>query len=62
MIFDKQLIKVEVPREKHWVGDGFYVSTIFSIHSENHFNISPFKFDLSRSKSKNNCKSSNSSK
>ena len=38
----KQLLKVITPREKHWVGDGFYVSSIFSMHSENYTNISPF--------------------
>ncbi len=39
---DKQLLKVISPREKHWVGDGFYVSSIFSMHSEDYKNISPF--------------------
>ena len=39
---EKQLLKVIAPREKHWVGDGFYVSSIFSMHSEDYSNISPF--------------------
>ena len=38
----KQLLKVMTPSEKHWVGDGFYVSSIFSMHSENYSNINPF--------------------
>ena len=28
--------------QKHWVGDGFHVSTIFSMHSEDTESISPF--------------------
>ncbi len=39
---EKQLLKVIAPKEKHWVGDGFYVSSIFSMHSEDYKNISPF--------------------
>ena len=39
---EKQILKVIAPREKHWVGDGFYVSSIFSMHSEGYKNISPF--------------------
>ncbi len=39
---EKELIKIIMPKEKHWVGDGFYVSSIFSMHSEDHKNISPF--------------------
>tara|TARA_B100000700_G_scaffold147054_1_gene163884 strand:- start:2505 stop:3389 length:885 start_codon:yes stop_codon:yes gene_type:complete len=39
---EKQLIKVISPKEKHWVGDGFYVSSIFSMHSENNKHITPF--------------------
>jgi len=39
---EKQLLKVISPKEKHWVGDGFFVSSIFSMHSENYKNISPF--------------------
>ena len=39
---EKQLLKVIAQREKHWVGDGFYVSSIFSMHSEDYKNISPF--------------------
>ena len=42
MIQEKQIIKIVPPREKHWVGDGFYVSSIFSMHSEENKNISPF--------------------
>ena len=42
MIQEKQLIKIVLPREKHWVGDGFYVSSIFSMHSEDNKHISPF--------------------
>ena len=39
---EKKLIKIIIPKEKHWVGDGFHVSSIFSIHSEDYKNISPF--------------------
>ena len=39
---EKQILKVIAPREKHLVGDGFYVSSIFSMHSEDYKNISPF--------------------
>ena len=39
---EKQLLKVIASKEKHWVGDGFYVSSIFSMHSEDYSNISPF--------------------
>jgi len=42
MIQEKQIIKIVLPREKHWVGDGFYVSSIFSMHSEDNKHISPF--------------------
>ena len=42
MIQEKQIIKIVLPREKHWVGDGFYVSSIFSMHSEENKHISPF--------------------
>ena len=42
MIQEKQIIKIVLPREKHWVGDGFYVSSIFSMHSEENTHISPF--------------------
>ena len=42
MIQEKQIIKIVPPREKHWVGDGFYVSSIFSMHSEENKHISPF--------------------
>jgi len=42
MIQEKQIIKIVLPREKHWVGDGFYVSSIFSMHSEDNKLISPF--------------------
>ena len=39
---DKKIIKIVLPNEKHWVGDGFYVSSIFSMHSEENKHISPF--------------------
>ena len=42
MTKDKKIIKIVLPREKHWVGDGFYVSSIFSMHSEEIKHISPF--------------------
>ena len=42
MTKDKKIIKIVLPREKHWVGDGFYVSSIFSMHSEDKKHISPF--------------------
>ena len=42
MVQEKQIIKIVPPREKHWVGDGFYVSSIFSMHSEENKHISPF--------------------
>ena len=38
----KWIEKIVAPREKHWVGDGFHVSTIFSMHSEDTESISPF--------------------
>ncbi|MFK8139149.1 MAG: pirin family protein [Bdellovibrionales bacterium] len=38
----KTLLKVIQPQGKHWVGDGFHVSTLFSIHSEDYKHISPF--------------------
>mgnify|MGYP001553288265 FL=1 len=38
----KWIEKLVAPREKHWVGDGFHVSTIFSMHSEDPESISPF--------------------
>ncbi len=42
MTKDKKIIKIVLPREKHWVGDGFYVSSIFSMHSEEIKHISSF--------------------
>jgi len=39
---EKQFKKKISPKENHWVGDGFYVSSIFSMHSEDYKNISPF--------------------
>jgi hypothetical protein len=39
---EKRIKKIIAPREKHWVGDGFHVSTIFSMHSEEVESISPF--------------------
>ena len=42
MAESKKLYKIYSPKEKHWVGDGFYVSTMFSMHdNENHY-LSPF--------------------
>ena len=38
----KWIEKIATPRAKHWVGDGFHVSTIFSMHSEDPESISPF--------------------
>ena len=38
----KKIQKIIAPKEKHWVGDGFHVSTIFSMHSEDVDSISPF--------------------
>lgn len=38
----KSIEKVIAPKEKHWVGDGFFVSTLFSMHSEDAKKISPF--------------------
>ena len=38
----KWIEKIVTPKEKHWVGDGFHVSTIFSMHSEDPESISPF--------------------
>jgi quercetin 2,3-dioxygenase len=38
----KWIEKIVAPNEKHWVGDGFHVSTIFSMHSEDTESISPF--------------------
>ena len=38
----KWIEKIVSPRGKHWVGDGFHVSTIFSMHSEDTESISPF--------------------
>jgi len=39
---EKKIQKIISPREKHWVGNGFHVSTIFSMHSEEVESISPF--------------------
>lgn len=39
---EKQLYKIISPKEKHWVGNGFYVSTLFSVHSEDYHYITPF--------------------
>lgn len=38
----KTVSKIISPHERHWVGDGFYVSTLFSMHSEAPELISPF--------------------
>ena len=42
MTEEKNIQKIISPREKHWVGNGFHVSTIFSMHSEEVESISPF--------------------
>ena len=42
MTEEKKIQKIVSPREKHWVGNGFHVSTIFSMHSEEVESISPF--------------------
>lgn len=39
---EKSLLQILSPREEHWVGDGFYVSTIFSIMDQPNKYISPF--------------------
>jgi len=39
---EKQIMKIVSPIEKHWVGDGFFVSSIFSMHTEDNKYISPF--------------------
>lgn len=39
---DKKLINIIAPQEKHWVGDGFYVSTLFSPQQIDYRNSSPF--------------------
>ncbi len=38
----RKIKKIIRASEKHWVGDGFYVSTMFSMHSEDPLSISPF--------------------
>jgi redox-sensitive bicupin YhaK (pirin superfamily) len=38
----KKLYKILRPQEKHWVGDGFYVSTLFSVHAGDYRYITPF--------------------
>ena len=42
MTEEKKIQKIISPKEKHWVGNGFHVSTIFSMHSEEVESISPF--------------------
>lgn len=39
---DKKIIAKSSVQGEHWVGDGFYVSTIFSVHPNNADLISPF--------------------
>ncbi len=39
---NKNLHKILHPQEKHWVGDGFYVSTMFSVHAEDYRFLTPF--------------------
>lgn len=39
---DKNIIARSSAQAEHWVGDGFYVSTIFSVHPNNAEFISPF--------------------
>ena len=41
MIQEKQIIKIVLPREKHWVGEGCYVRSIVSKHSEDNKDMSP---------------------
>lgn len=38
----KAIYKILKPREKHWVGDGFFVSTMFSIFAEDYHYLTPF--------------------
>lgn len=38
----KKVIGIIGPREQHWVGDGFFVSTIFAVNSQIYPSISPF--------------------
>lgn len=38
----KKVIDIIKPREKHWVGDGFYVSTLFSPYQIDYKYITPF--------------------
>lgn len=38
----KDILEILKPREKHWVGDGFYVSTLFSMHGNLNQHTSPF--------------------
>lgn len=42
MTKSKKLLKVLKPSGKHWVGNGFHVSTMFSAKSEDYRHISPF--------------------
>ena len=39
---EKGVIKTIAPKKKHWVGNGFHVNTMFSIHSEDYYHVSPF--------------------
>ena len=39
---NKKLYKIFKAEEKHWVGNGFYVSTMFSMHSNENYHLSPF--------------------
>ncbi len=39
---NKKLHKILHPKEKHWVGDGFHVSTMFSVHEQDYKYITPF--------------------
>ena len=40
--YDKAVIKTIAPKDKHWVGNGFHVNTMFSIQTEDYFHLSPF--------------------
>ncbi|WP_132315764.1 pirin family protein [Pseudobacteriovorax antillogorgiicola] len=39
---EKRIHKIIDPKDRHWVGNGFYVSTMFSVHSEDYRYLSPF--------------------
>ena len=39
---EKKVYKIYRAQEKHWVGNGFYVSTMFSMHGSDYRYLSPF--------------------